>query len=167
MLPSLEHAVECIREKHYVFPAAEGDKLAAALLRGVPNELLAFYGLCDGAFIGNGDDFAAPNGCRCRLKLPRLSDLQTVQSDGYISHKSSLYEASGKWWQILDYGDANWLAFDASSGSDHIIDVFHETVGELDSHAIVANSMVDLLDRLIRRNGVYWLDKDFEALGYV
>ena len=167
MLPGLEQAVERIRKKHFAFPAVESDKLAAARLCGVPKELLAFYGLCDGALIGNGDDFADPNGRRYRLKIPRLSDLQTAQSQGYIFHSSPLFDVSGKWWQILDYGDANWLAFDASFDSHCIIDVFHETAGEPDTHAIVANSMVDLLDRLLRRDGVYWFDKDFESLGYV
>ena len=167
MLPGLEQAVERIRKKHFAFPAVESDKLAAARLCGVPKELLAFYGLCDGALIGNGDDFADPNGRRYRLKIPRLSDLQTAQSQGYIFHSSPLFDVSGKWWQILDYGDANWLAFDASFDSHCIIDVFHETAGEPDTHAIVANSMVDLLDRLLRRDGVYWFDKDFESLGSV
>lgn len=161
--------MERIRENHFAFPPANQNELDAARARSVPNELLAFYALCDGAFICDGDDFAAPNGSRYRLMIPRLADLSTTQSNGYIFDDSPLYEQSAQWWQIVDYGDSNWLAFDGSSdsNSNKIIDIFHETVGEPDSHEIVADSMPDLLDRLLRRNDVYWFDDDFHSLGSI
>lgn len=70
---------------------------------------------------------------------------------------------------ILNYKfDAVALAFDASANSgSRIINVFHETVGEPGSHEIVANSMADLLERLLRRDGVYWFDDDFQSLGTI
>ena len=168
MPPTLEYLVARIRRTHFAFDPAQRYELDSAHRRGVPASLLDFYRLCDGAFICDGDDFADPIGRRYRLKIPRLTDLKTTQSYGYIAKDSPLYQASVNWWQIVDYGDANWLAFDASTDSSSgIIDIFHETVGKLYSHAIVANSMADLLDRLLQRGGVYWFDDDFKLRGRI
>jgi len=165
---SIEKSVQRIRNAYFAFaPATPGD-LAAARVRSVPDALLEFYSLCDGAFIGNGSDFRDPNGRRYRLLVPSLSELQTVQSFGYISVDSPLYEKSAQWWQIVDYGDVNWLAYDGTpDAGGRVIDIFHETVGEPGSHKIVASSLKDLLDRLVKRGGVYWFDDDFESLGWV
>jgi hypothetical protein len=166
MPATLSNLVARIREDHFAFPPANETKLDAASKRKIPEALIDFYRLCDGAFIGSGNDFGDANGRRYRLKIPQLSNLITTQSYGYIFNDSPLYEASAKWWQIVDYGDANWLAFDGSSkSSSAIIDLFHETVGQPGTHEIVADSMTDLLERLLRRDGVYWFDEDFKSLG--
>lgn len=168
MQPTLVEAVKRIREVYFAFPPANKSDIDSARERGVPEELLDLFGLCNGAFIGNGDDFGDPNGRRYRLIIPQLKDLRTVQSFGFIFDYSPLYEASAKWWQLLDYGDANWLAFAALSDSNScIVDVFHETVGELHSHAIVANSITELLDRLIQHKGIYWFEKNFQPYGEI
>jgi hypothetical protein len=165
---TLENLVAQIREGHFALPPANESELDSARERNIPDALLDFYRFCDGAFIGHGDDFGDPSGRRYRLKIPQLANLITTQSYGYIFDDSPLYEASAEWWQIVDYGDANWLAFDASSNpASAIIDVFHETVGEPASHEIVANSMADLLERLLRYDGVYWFDDDFQSLGTI
>lgn len=165
---SLAKIVQRIRGECFVFPPAAQEDLSVARVRGVPDALLNFYAVCDGAFIGEGDDFPDPNGQRYRLMIPRLRELQTVQSYGYILPDSPLYEQSSKWWQIVDYGDANWLAYDGTHGSGgRIIDIFHETVGEPDSHNIVANSLDEMLNRLVSRRGVYWFDEEFESPGAI
>ena len=168
MSSNIENSVQRIRNAYFAFAAATPGDLAAARVRGVPDALLEFYALCDGAFIGDGNDFRDPNGRRYRLLVPRVADLQTVQSFRYISDDSPLFEKSAQWWQIVDYGDANWLAYDGTpDGGGRVIDIFHETVGEPDSHKIVASSLNDLLDRLVKRGGVYWLGADLESLGWV
>lgn len=164
----LQDAVDRLREKYFAFPSADQNVIDDGRFRGVPEELLAFYALCDGAFIGDGDDFPDPSGRRYRLMIPRLADLQTTQACGYISDESPLYDQSAGWWQIVDYGDGNWLAFDGSPDpNSRIIDIFHEPVGEPGWHDIVASSMPDLLDRLLERGGVYWFDDDFKPLGKI
>lgn len=168
MSSSIENSVQRIRNAYFAFAATAPGDLAAARVRGVPDALLEFYSLCDGAFIGNGSDFRDPNGRRYRLMVPRLSELQTAQSFGYISVDSPLYEKSAQWWQIVDYGDSNWLAYDGTlDGGGRVIDIFHETVGDPDYHEIVASSLNDLLDRLLKQGDVYWFDDDFESLGWV
>lgn len=168
MQPNLENLVSRVRDEHFAFPPVSDREVEAARNRSIPEALLNFYRMCDGALIGDGDDFGAPNGRRYRLKIPRLAELSTTQSSGFISDDSPLYEASAKWWQIVNYGDSNWLAFDASSNSiSRIIDVFHETVGEPGTHEIVANSMADLLDRLLRHDGTYWFIDDFRSQGSI
>lgn len=165
---SLESAVRQVREKHYAFPPAAESALNAARARDVPEELLAFYSLCDGALIGTGDDFPGPDGRRFRLRIPRLAELETTQACGYISADSPLFQHSAKWWQVVDYGDGNYLAFDASADSGgRIIDIFHGTAGEPDYHAIIASSLSNLLEGLLRHGEVYWLDEDFPKLGYI
>lgn len=165
---SLEIAVRSIRESHFAFPPATDNQLNSARTRGVPEELLAFYALCDGALIGAGNDFPSPIGRRFRLSIPRLADLQTTQSCGYIHDRAPLYQESANWWQIVDYCDGNYLAFDASPHANgRIIDVFHETVGEPGWHTIVASSMSDLLARLLEHKGVYWFDDRFQSLGSI
>lgn len=164
----LEDVVDRVREVHFAFPAASEKEIDSARKRGVPEKLLDFYRLCDGAYICKGADFRDPNGRFYRFMIPRLKDLITVQSFGFIFQDSPLYDASAKWWQIVDYGDSNWLAFDASLDSrPRIIDISHETVGERQSHMIVANSMAELVERLMRCGGAYWFDEGFQRLGYV
>jgi hypothetical protein len=134
----------------------------------VPAALLDFYGLCDGAQIVDGQDFSAPDGRRFRLAIPRLSELQTVQKSGFLLDNSPLYRASAQWWQVLDYGDSNWLALDATQeGDGRILDIFHETAGEVGRHSIVAQSFSEMLERVIGKPGVYWLADDFEEYGFV
>ena len=166
MSSNLKSYVAAIREKHFAFPPANAVELKSASERGVPEKLLEFYQLCDGAFLGEGNEFEDPTGRRHRLKIPRLAILSTTASYGFITNDSSMYEQSTQWWQIVDYGDSNWLAYNESAEFEgKIIDVFHETVGEPGSHHIVAESIADLLDLLLRRNGVYWFHDEFQALG--
>lgn len=165
---TLNNIIGRIGEKYFVYPPAKSNDLNFAFSRGIPEELCSLYELCDGAFIGKGNDFTSPDGLGYRLKIPRLAELQTTQSFGYISQDSPLYNQSKKWWQIVDYCDANWLAYDACLGSNgRILDLFHETVGEQESHDIVAYSLVDLLTRLCDHDGIYWFDEDFKSLGQV
>ena len=160
--------IEAIQVHHFAFPAAANSSIKLAGERGVPDTLLQFYGICDGALIGEGNDFPAPDGRRFRLAIPRLSKLDTVQNYGFIRDDSPLFEASSRWWQILDYGDGNWLALDVSSdGNGRVLDIFHETVGGVGTHDIVATSFNNLLERLLAKNDIYWFDDDFEAFGIV
>ncbi|MFO0914786.1 MAG: hypothetical protein U0795_17640 [Pirellulales bacterium] len=157
-----------IRAKHYVFPPPERHQLDNARARGVPDAVLEFYELCDGALIGAGSDFSDPNGRQYRLRIPHLAEVQSTQSYGYIFDDSPLFTSSACWWQIVDYCDANWLAYDGTPASPgRIMNVYHETVGELGSHEIVASSIPDLLERLLDRGGVYWFDGDFHSLGAI
>jgi len=166
MPANLDELVSRIRESHFAFPPASESAINSARLSNVPQELLEFYMKCDGALLCDGDDFAAPNGTRYRVKIPRLVDLQTTQSHGYIFDASPFYALSANWWQIADYGDANWLAFDSTAETKgRIIDIFHETVGEPGYHNIVALSLTDMLTRLLDRGGVYWFDGGFQNLG--
>jgi len=165
---SLDELVQRIRDKQFGFPPAAHDEVCRAKRRGVPNGLLDFYVLCDGAYIGQGDDCSAPDGRRYRFEIPRLCDIQTVQSYGFISVGAPLYAQSAQWWQIVDYGDGNWLAFDGAPATNgRIIDIFHETVGDPVYHGIVAASLNDLLERLLTCEGVYWLADGFESLGQI
>ena len=165
---TLSQLVDQIRTDHYACPVADAAVLDAARQRGVPANLVDLYALCDGAFIGEGDDFPGPDGRQYRLCIPRLSDLQTVQSFGYVFDDSPLYAAAANWWQLVDYGDANWLAYDATAdGGGRILDIFHETVGEPETHDIVALSVADLLQRLLDQSDAYWFADDFRAFGVV
>ena len=159
---SLSELVDRIRNTYFVFdPASETDLNAD---RGVPEMLLAFYRLADGALLGDGDDFADPAGSRYRLKFPRLADLQTTQQYGYVFDDAPYYANTANWWQIIDYGDSNWLALDATpDGNGRILDVFHETVGYDDEHDVVALNLTELLQRVLDRHDVYWFDDGFQA----
>jgi hypothetical protein len=163
--------VDRIRDAHFAFPPAATADVAAAHARGVPAELLEFYECCDGALISPGDhfkNFLAPSGRRYRFRIPRLSEIQTARAFGYIPEWSPLLERASQWWQIVNYGDADWLAYDATPNSHgSIIDLFHETVGDPGWHSIVAASLLDLLDRLCDSGGVYWLADDFSPLGTI
>ncbi|MCA8996496.1 MAG: hypothetical protein KDA80_05920 [Planctomycetaceae bacterium] len=79
-----------------------------------------------------------------------------------------MFEQSAHSWQILHCGDANWLAIDHSHTTyGRVIGLFHETVGDSDSHAIVASSFADALKRLLRHKTAYWLDDSFQPLGWL
>ena len=161
---SLSELVDCIRATYFAFDPASDADLKASADRGIPETLLALYRLADGAFLGDGDDFADPAGTRYRLMIPRLADLQTTQQYGYVFDDAPYYGHTAKWWQIVDYGDANWLAMDATpNGNGRILDVFHETVGYDDEHDVVALNLTELLQRILDRGDVYWFDDDFQA----
>ena len=53
MPPSLDSAATRIRYEHFAFQGANRINVNIARLRCVPEDLLDFYALCDGAF----DDF--------------------------------------------------------------------------------------------------------------
>jgi SMI1 / KNR4 family (SUKH-1) len=164
----LEHLVDLIRRQQFAFDPADEATLACAVQRRVPATLIEFYRFCDGALIGAGDDFMSPDGRRFRLAIPRLAKIQTVQECGYISETAALFTNSGQWWQVLDYGDGNWLALDDTpTGSGQILDVFHETAGELGRQEIVAKSFLDMLALVTESDSIYWLDKHFVGFGYV
>jgi hypothetical protein len=164
----LTDAVARIRQEYYAWPPAIDSELDIARRRGVPEALLKFYSLCNGAFIAKGTDFPGPDRRRYRFSIPPLRDLTCAQDEGYISESQPLFDSSADWWQLVDYGDGNWLAVDATpAGNGRIIDLFHETVGEVGEQAIVATSIVDLLTRLLDAMEVYWLDESFEDLGSI
>ena len=164
----MKSLAQTIRSRHFAFPPAESAALRAGAERGVPSSLLEFYVLCDGALIADGEDFRAPDGRRFRLRIPRLGDLKTVQEYGFIMDDSPLYDASAHWWQVLDYGDSNWLALDATQeGHGRILDIFHETAGVVGHHAVVAESLSEMLKLALAKPGVYWLADGFESLQYV
>lgn len=168
-MPSrLSQLVEQLRQDHFVRPPVNSEQLEAARLRGVPNELIELYAFCDGALLGEGEDFLAPDGKRYRLCIPRLAEIQTVQSVGFVMDGDPLYTASADWWQLVDYGDSNCLACDAtSSGGGQILDVFHETAGESGAHDVVARSVSDLLYRFLENPDTFWLRDSFQSLGTV
>ena len=166
MPATLDELVSRIRESHFAFPPASESAINSARSSNVPQDLLDFYIRCDGEPLCDGSDFSAPNGDRYRVKIPRLIEFQTTQSHGYIFDDSPFYKQSANWWQIADYGDANWLAFDGNAETKgRIIDIFHETVGESGYHNVVALSLTDMLTRLLDRGDVYWLDDDFQIPG--
>lgn len=168
MRESLLEAVEELRRRHYANSPALTLEIEIARKRRVPEELLDFYSLCNGALLGEGHDFRAPDGRWFRLSIPALLDLKCAKEFGYISSHEPLYEQSANWWQIADYGDGNWLALDATNeGKGRIIDLFHETVGETGFQMVVATSLIDLLKRLLSADGVFWFEDSFEALGWV
>ena len=167
MPDAIEHLVAKIRDEHFAFPGASSDDILLARSRGVPEEMLNFYSICDGAYLGAGDDFLAPDGRRFRVAISRLSVLQTTPEFGYIFQDSPLYAASMHWWQIVDYGDSNRLAFDAASNPPgRIIDVCHETVGEPGYQDIVASTLKEYLEQALV-DAVFWMREDFEPIGAV
>ena len=146
MHDELNDYVTRLRATYYVAEPASTDTLSLAASKGIPEALIAFYRLCNGAYVGDGDDFRDPNGKEYRLRIPPLDQLKSVQQQGYISDDSPFYDASSNWWQIVDYCDANWLAYDGADDHGRIIDIFHETAGQPGYHSVVAKSLADLLD---------------------
>lgn len=160
---SLSELVDQIREKFFAFEPASPADLAAAAERGVPESLLEFYAIADGAFLGSEDYFPAPDGKHYRLEFVQLAELQTTQEFGYVDDDAPHFNDTARWWQIIDYGDANWLAVDATDdGADRILDVFHETVGYEEEQAVVALSLSEMLTRILAHKDIYWFDEDFE-----
>ena len=164
MEPSLSELVDRIRDMYYAFDPASDADIASAMERGVPEGLLDFYRLADGALLGDGDDFPDPTGKRYRLLFPRLADLHTTQQYGYVFDDAPYFTNTASWWQIIDYCDANWLAFDATTdGNGRILDVFHETVGFDDEHDVVALNLSELLRQILDQGDLFWYDDDFQA----
>jgi len=153
--------VQEIRASFYAYPGANVADLDTARLNGVPSVLLQFYKECDGCFIGSGEEVAAPDGKTYQLRISRLSEIQTTQKYGYVEKDAPLYDMTNLWWQVIEIGDANWLAFDASKeGFGRIIDVPHEEVGYEECHAVIAETFMELLQQLIKYDGQDWFGID-------
>ena len=167
-MKSLESIVDEIRKTQFAFSPAPEAELQAAIENGIPYDLVSVYRFANGMLLGEGDYFSAPDDRAFRLRFPPIQELQTVQSYGYVHDDAPLYDLTADWWQIIDYGDANWLAFDANDAHGRILDAFHEEVGYDQCHAIVAESIPDLLERLLRFNGADWFGNDeWPVIGYV
>lgn len=165
----LKEIVDVISTQFYANPAAKEEILKTAKERGVPKELLEFYELCNGCYIGNGKEVDAPNGKTYQIHLPELQELVTVKEYGYISEDSTFYEESASWWQIVDNHGANWLAYDATAlGRGRILDIPHEEVGYEECHAIIATSLIDLLEKLVKFGGQDWFSiEEWNEIGRV
>ncbi len=154
-MPDLASIANEIRHTQFCFPAATSHEIDGAIERGIPIRLTELYRFANGMFLGEGDEFTSPDGRNFRLRIPRLDELQTVQSFGYVDDDAPLYKQTANWWQLVDYGDANWLAYDGNNDADgRILDVFHEEAGYDECHAIIAESTPDLLERLMQFKGV-------------
>ncbi|EAZ89059.1 SMI1/KNR4 family protein [Crocosphaera chwakensis] len=149
-------------------PASETE-LIKAYKRGVPKELLELYKLGNGMFIGYDSYSDASESHNFRLEIPELSKIQTVQSYGFVCEDAPLYNLTEKWWQFVDNGNGNWLAFDGNQeGYGRILDIFHEEVGYEECHGIIAESITELLDQLVQRDGTDWFgNEEWQPLGYV
>jgi hypothetical protein len=157
---TLEEIVEIIRNRHFTNPPARPDQVEEARSRGIAEPLLDLFRLADGAYVGDGDDFRAPGEkrFRFRFRIPRLAELKSAADFGYGSEESPMRERLKSWWPFLDYGDGNFLGMTDAADGFRIVDLFHETVGEPGSHAVIAPTLEHLLSELLRYGEVYWLD---------
>lgn len=158
-----------INELYYAFPKATEEEMREAEKKGIPKFIIENYKVFNGCYIGNEEGGTkAPNGKEYRLKVLSLSEIESVKDCGYIDEDAPLYELSKNWWQIVYDGNANYYAVDATEeGQGRILDIPHEEVGYEECHAIIANSYIDLLEKMIKYNGEDWFGiEEWKEIGY-
>ncbi len=160
-------AVALLAKSGFVAGPADDRALEAAQLRGVPACLLDFYRIANGLFAVEGDDFPCPDGLRYRFQIVPVQCLKTVAEYGFAPQDSPLFNCLKRWWQFFDCGDSNWVGITDVDDGCRIVDLFHETVGDPGSHAVIAHSLPEFLEKFAALKEMYWLSEHNDNREYL
>ena len=133
-----------------------------SLPRELPSSLADIYRYSNGILFGTGkvggDNFRHyDRGYAYRL-VP-FEKLRSVYEDGYCARTSPIAELVRNWLVVVEVGDGDCVAINLNhSGFGEIIDVFHETAGEVGCHGVVADTLTDWIERSVASHRAWWLD---------
>ena len=151
--------VDEIQRNHLAMPPAQDLGRWAAEL---PPDLREFYALTNGAYLHRVDRHGGScerEGAWWKWKVEPVENLRTVADDGFVSTRVEGYELTRRWLKLVDVQDGDCLAISiAPETRGLVLDCFHETVGEVGSHNIVALSFTEALELLLGTTEAFWLD---------
>jgi hypothetical protein len=159
---NIEALVAQIRREHLAGPPAAPDHLARGRELGLPDDLLHFYQLTDGAYLYGSDEYGDfhRDGRWWQWQILPLDSVRPV-ADRFVSAYRPLWERARHWLAVVDVLDSNYLAISTEPGhAGEAIDCFHETVGMPGYNRIVARSFTELLTELLRSPEAFWLSGD-------
>jgi antitoxin YokJ len=164
----IDRFVAKIRSSHRIhLPASPKDLLRLRRL-GMPEDVLRFYTLSDGARLHRTDEYGGlgpdPER-RWRWEILPCREIEPA-SQSYVGADSPLFKRAHSWMHLVNVQDGNYLAINVEPGHvGEVLDCFHETVGEPGRTAIVALSFTELLDRLLKSPRPFWLRKTMRPYG--
>ena len=128
----------------------------------LPPDLREFYALTNGAYLHRVDQNAGwgeREGAWWKWKVEPIENLRTVADDGFAPTDARGFELIRTWLRLVDVQDGDCLAISiAPETRGLVLDCFHETVGQVGSHNIVALSFTEALELLLGSTEAFWLD---------
>jgi hypothetical protein len=163
----IDELVERIRREHCAFPPATATDLERVKAFALPDDLLRFYELTDGAML-YASEFGTPgpDSRQWDWWIRSAADLLTVAEYGFVPEDSPLYESAQRWVVWVEVQDGNVLAVNTEPNHvGEIIDCFHETVGDVGWNSIVALSCTEALRLLLADRSPFWPADDRPKYG--
>lgn len=129
-LARIDHLVEMIQANHHAHSPAPASQLKHVRQIGLPQDAARFYELTDGAELHRVSEHAGlreEGGHWWKWQVLPAHRIMSIQTVGYMTKGSPLYERSRFWFAIVDVQDGNYLAVSVEPGHEgEILDCFHE-----------------------------------------
>jgi hypothetical protein len=157
---SIVKLVDEIRNAHFAFDPATQNDLDRLISLGMPNDLLEFYSLTNGAFLHKDDacNFHDEDGNTWNWSILSAGAIQTVAESGWSHDVSPIAYRHKLWYQLVDAYNSDYLCISLEEGHRFkIIDTFHETLNLPNYNAVVAHSFTELLESLLASRKPFWL----------
>ena len=158
---TIRELINEIRRFHLIRRPADAGELKKAMSLGLPDDLIEFYRMTNGAFLHQTDQFsglAQVGGRWWKWKILPVSDLAPVTETMFVNETSPLLEACRSWFALVDVMDSDFLAIDtAPTRRGQVVDCFHEAVGVVGYTPVVALSFSEALSKLLTSPEPFWL----------
>ena len=153
----MKELIERVKRDHHFnppLPELQIRALEEKLEYTLPEDLRAFYRLCDGATLF-GDEF----------RIVSLAEVRRVTLD-IFGEEDELTPHTKSWYSVCDVQDGNYVAADLASVEGSycwLIDCFHESYSDGD---VIALHFSEFLERALASRGRrFWLSENFKSYG--
>ena len=168
-MSSIEALVSAIRKQHYAYPPACTASVQYLAELGMPEDVLQFYSLADGACLNEGSEYdwnIEIDGRRWKWIVLPTEQIRPITRIGFDLINSPLSAQQEFWLPIVDVMDSNYLSINVASGREgEIIDCFHENLECPGYNSIVALNFTSLLELLISSTECFWLEEKNRVYG--
>ena len=131
--------------------------------RDLPPVLADIYRYSNGVLFGvdkvGGENFRR-DGQGFSYRLVPIEELRSAYDDGFCDRKTSIAELVRNWLVVIEVGDGDCMAVNLNrAGYGEIIDVFHETAGDVGRNGVVADTLEDWIECSLASDRSWWLEE--------
>ncbi|WP_394903571.1 SMI1/KNR4 family protein [Clostridium butyricum] len=141
----------CIVSKEEGLPKLQNNHI-------LPDDLTKFYQLCGGISLFKGSEY----------EMNILPPGKFLLANPIIVGELCEDDISSEWYTICEDSDGNFITIDLNKNRiGKCYDSFWDRHGVVGECSIIANSFLELLDKLYKNKGtsLFWLDDDFKYIG--
>lgn len=165
----MQALVSVLAERHYVYPPASSASLEHLRNLGLPEDVLLFYALSNGAYLNEGSEHdwnVEVGGRRWKWIILSAEEIKPITEIGFDLSNSPLLAKQKYWFPIIDVMDGNYLSINTAPGNrGEIIDCFHESLRCPGFNFIVARSFSAILQMLLEHKDCFWLQEKHRKNG--